>query len=108
MPEFWLDRYVEEMPKIEAQSDLRLFNMLCVILPAHSEQELGLRKEFIKELQSALGDETKPVLKSMPVKDAATLSMLGGFGAVVSGPPIAHGIGTRKAGFKNDGSNLTQ
>jgi len=48
-----------------------------------------------------LDSEDGPVLKSMPVKDAATLSMLGGFGAVVKGPPIKHGIGTRKPGFRN-------
>lgn len=87
-----------------AEEDLRQFLLLDRIHPSTSDQMKAYRQSYIEELQVAAsrgqGEETAPVLKSMPVKDVAALSMLGGFGIVVTGPPIAHGIGTRKAGFK--------
>jgi hypothetical protein len=99
LAEKWVDGYSESLPIIRAEKELRLFTLLCHVLPPHTDQEVKIRKEFIARLEQEMAGESGQTTsrKGMSVHDAAAqLGTAGMLSEIIEGPAFEHGIGQHK------------
>lgn len=92
------------MEKLKAQEDLRRIRVAWITSPSYSQAEVDKKTAAIRELEELAYPPSSKIAppKSLPFRETLAMGALLGLVEVTQGPPVAHGIGTRKAGFRSD------